>query len=259
MHTQVFILRCLSNLHVGQGDSHMKVIDKQVQRDSVTKFPAIHGSSLKGALREYFEHKAQSGTIPTDLITNVFGADSQRMSNQTLAAGKLYFGQGQLLSLPVRSDKHPFFNVTTREILAEFVETLSNNEVANHSDWISVIQPLIEVSDDELKIAKVFQTKFSGCILEEESFQAEFLPMEGKGAITDHKPWRLQAERILGGPFALMNHTDFQELTQDLPVIARNQLNNGQSENLWYEEIVPREARFFYVHQWRTNVTSQFP
>lgn len=36
----------------------------------------------------------------------------------------------------------------------------------------------------------------------------------------------------------------FYELAEDLPVIARNQLDNGVSENLWYEEVVPRQAVF---------------
>ena len=36
----------------------------------------------------------------------------------------------------------------------------------------------------------------------------------------------------------------FQEL--ELPVIARNKINEkGKSENLWYEEVVPRFSNFY--------------
>ena len=31
----------------------------------------------------------------------------------------------------------------------------------------------------------------------------------------------------------------------NLPVLARNHLDNGISQNLWYEEVVPHEAVFF--------------
>lgn len=37
---------------------------------------------------------------------------------------------------------------------------------------------------------------------------------------------------------------EFRELADNLPVIARNQLDNGISKNLWYEEVVPRQSVF---------------
>ncbi len=39
------------------------------------------------------------------------------------------------------------------------------------------------------------------------------------------------------------------EKAEELPVIARNQLENGISNNLWYEEIVPRETIFAWIVQ----------
>ncbi len=39
---------------------------------------------------------------------------------------------------------------------------------------------------------------------------------------------------------------DLQHITNGLPVIARNQLDNGESKNLWYEEVVPRATRFVF-------------
>ena len=41
----------------------------------------------------------------------------------------------------------------------------------------------------------------------------------------------------------------FKKLTDDLPVIARNYLDDGRSKNLWYEEYVPREAVFGCIVQ----------
>lgn len=39
-----------------------------------------------------------------------------------------------------------------------------------------------------------------------------------------------------------LSNEDFEQL----PVIARNKLDNGKSENLWYEEVVPAESRFVF-------------
>ncbi|MDO4770555.1 type III-B CRISPR module RAMP protein Cmr4 [Porphyromonas sp.] len=41
------------------------------------------------------------------------------------------------------------------------------------------------------------------------------------------------------------NENLLAELEQ-LPVIARNNLDNGESQNLWYEEVIPSEARFVF-------------
>ena len=49
--------------------------------------------------------------------------------------------------------------------------------------------------------------------------------------------------------FDLTKAIDFREAAQELPVVARNQLDNGKSENLWYEELLPRESIFAFVVQ----------
>ena len=41
-----------------------------------------------------------------------------------------------------------------------------------------------------------------------------------------------------------LSDQEISEHLEQLPVIARNQLNNGISANLWYEEFVPRKTVF---------------
>lgn len=51
------------------------------------------------------------------------------------------------------------------------------------------------------------------------------------------------------GEYGVIVHDNLLENLTDnhhLPVIARNHLENGQSKNLWYEQIVPRQARFYF-------------
>lgn len=42
---------------------------------------------------------------------------------------------------------------------------------------------------------------------------------------------------------------NLKDLADELPVIARNYLDNGISKNLWYEEVVPRESVFVACFQ----------
>lgn len=48
-----------------------------------------------------------------------------------------------------------------------------------------------------------------------------------------------------------MSFESFKKLCKDdhLPIIARNKLDNGISENLWYEQVVPSETVFYTIIQ----------
>lgn len=56
---------------------------------------------------------------------------------------------------------------------------------------------------------------------------------------------------VQGDGIALKSNLDkrFREGVQELPVVARNCLDNGKSVNLWYEEFVPRESVFVFAVQ----------
>lgn len=55
--------------------------------------------------------------------------------------------------------------------------------------------------------------------------------------------------QVQGEGWKAKKHTEFRGLTDDLPVTARNYLEDGTSKNLWYEEFVPREAVFGTLFQ----------
>lgn len=48
----------------------------------------------------------------------------------------------------------------------------------------------------------------------------------------------------------MCSYEDFKKYSDELPVIARNCLENGVSKNLWYEQVLPRKSRlaFFILH-----------
>jgi CRISPR-associated protein Cmr4 len=48
----------------------------------------------------------------------------------------------------------------------------------------------------------------------------------------------------------------FAEASEELPVVARNQLDNGESQNLWYEELVPHQSLFGFLVQAPLDMTN---
>lgn len=61
----------------------------------------------------------------------------------------------------------------------------------------------------------------------------------------------LRAVLVDGHEVEVMPAANFGELCEDenLPVIARNVLDNGRSANLWYEQVIPAETVFYAVIQ----------
>lgn len=54
---------------------------------------------------------------------------------------------------------------------------------------------------------------------------------------------------VLGKTLEVLPASAFKEHCERLHVIARNNLENGKSVNLWYEEVVPRQALFYTIIQ----------
>lgn len=212
--TLVFLVRGISNLHPGAGDSFYGAVDKTVQRDPATNRPAIFASSIKGALREYFEEECGYGQ-KSPFVYHVFGTPVKPVASDdpqaakaedNMRPGKYRFFSADLLSLPA-PDTDPdsdtaYHRVSDPEALSEFVEKISMLQAgiwADNLDLITAIEKAL-----------------------------------GEGAELKTEP---------------EHAAKFREIAEELPVIARNQLENGKSENLWYEEILPRESLFGFVVQ----------
>ena len=93
MKAKIFVIECLTNLHVGNGDVNFNIIDNEVERDVVTGFPTINSSGVKGALRAFFEENKLSK------INEIFGSENSKVTT----SGALKFLSANLLALPIRS------------------------------------------------------------------------------------------------------------------------------------------------------------
>ncbi len=227
--THCYVIRALTNLHMGSGDTEYGVIDKLVQRDSTTGYPVLHASGIKGAMREYFEDSVDS---PDGFVQYVFGGTKDDDPKK----GEYKFLDGHLISLPVRSNERPFYRTTSYLLLGDFLE--KNKSLDTGFVHATAIPHLQEVK----KKAVIF--KGSGDTVLEDFDTTVF--REGD----DHPVWASlkNLEPLLGNSKSVALCSDasvFKHFSESLPVIARNKLENGISENLWYEQIVPREARFY--------------
>jgi|LSQX01.2.fsa_nt_gb CRISPR-associated protein Cmr4 len=195
MKAYIVRLDCLTNMHVGNGDVNYNVIDNEVERDPVTKYPTINASGVKGALREFFRMQE------SPRINEIFGADTGGKNEQ----GKVKILGADMIAIPGRASggEKPFYLITTQEAVKrvnELAKTFINKEI------ISRAEPSKEVEVEGYKLNK-------------------------KSKIGDKEIY-------------IMDHEDFDTIS--LPVLARNKLDNGESKNLWYEEIVPHDSIFAF-------------
>jgi len=221
--TKLYTIETLTNLHVGAGDLNFDIIDNQVQRDDITELPIIHSSSLKGAFREAFR---EDNIEAKNSEKYIFGQENN--SNET-QAGAYKFFEAQLLSRPVRSNNRAYFNATSPKAVKNFLEAIENFKIEFDNELKTKLEELSELNPTDSN-PLIFEN-IADTILEDNT-----------AIYKSFKTSKLQ--ELLGENIALFSDKDFKEL--DLPVLARNQLENGESKNLWYEEVVPKKSKFFF-------------
>lgn len=223
-----YLIHAISNLHVGSGEGDFSVIDKQVQRDQSTRLPIIHASGIKGALREAMEYEYKNNGSNTTPILEVFGNDPDPKKRTNFQQGKYNFYDARLLALPARSSHDFFYLATCPGLLEEVVKNLQM--FSAQSEYLPLLESLSAQVSDE---AKYFGTNQDEPIRLEEEWDASYNDFD-----------LCKLTEIFGDRLVLLSNQAFDRLAKELPIIARNYLNDGISENLWYEEVVPREARF---------------
>jgi len=230
MKTELYKIQTLSNLHVGAGDINFDVIDNQVQRDAITNLPNINSSSLKGAFREAFEKENSQG-----LINFIFGPDNK--SEDSHQTGAYSFFEAQLLTRPVRSNVKFYFNATSPEVIKNILSYIEDFDIYFDETLKQELKKLSDIKPQKNR-PFIFEN-IKDTILEDD--EAVFNGFDIS-----------KLKEFLGDDLALFEDGDFKELA--LPVLARNYLEEGVSKNLWYEEVVPKKAQFFFAIGKPTNL-----
>ena len=228
----LYILTNLTNMHVGSGKNSYGIIDNLIQRDVLSSLPTIQSSSLKGALREFFSYSF--GDRKDDRIKYIFGSDAKE-DREKPQAGNYVFMSANLLSLPVRSNVQAFFRATCPLIINQFLEELKALGVTIPEE--EVLRQFMALIDG--KDALHFENFSTEVILEELDIIASKSEFAQLSRLFD----------LFGEKLVLLSDEKFMELVQDenLPIIARNYLENGVSQNLWYEQILPRQCHFSFL------------
>lgn len=210
MKPHLYTITCLTNLHVGSGDTNYNIVDREVQRDPVTNLPTIHASSLKGALRDHFTALGEG-----DYVKTVFGDGD--------APGQVKFFSAQLLARPLRvSSGNGFFVRTTSPgIVSQLRDLLLN--LGMEADKLPEKVPALK--------SNTAYGAHSGIKLEGMAWEAHQLDERLK--------------LLIGGKYAVVSDETMRQF--GLPVVARNCLENGKSVNLWYEELVPHQSVFYFT------------
>ncbi|MGE4456978.1 MAG: type III-B CRISPR module RAMP protein Cmr4 [Arcobacteraceae bacterium] len=241
---KAYIIKTKTNLHAGSGDTNFGIVDNQVQRDSITNLPVINSSSLKGAIRDHFgDMLKETNDLPigTDFVkpfvfNTIFGdeqknldADDTKTYSKLPKQGLVKFIDAKMLFLPLRSDKKPFYHVTSLATLKEAQSFLESFGITLDLDNLNTNNNSVVIGNESAVVEDV----------ECQALQADISKIKKIFGIEN---------------LALFNDEDFNEAVSNLPVIARNALDNGKSVNLWYEEIVPRESIFYTVLCYYANL-----
>lgn len=214
-------IECLTNLHVGSGDINYNIIDKEVETDPITKYPMIHASGIKGALRQYMENdKDMSGSV-----AEIFGA---RGEGEHSNAGSHKFLDARFLARPMRlsgNTQKPYILVTSIQAINDYLYLLDAFGIKTPADIKSIAEP--DFGDNEFLVC----SKDTDIYVEDEKTEA--LKDDAIKAVI---------KNILGDNFAIAKQIENYEL----PVVARNCLDDN-NRNLWYEQIVPYKSLFYFA------------
>jgi len=273
-----FLLETITNTHVGAGDTNYGVIDNMIQRDSRSGFPVVHSSSLKGAIRDHFKQLSDE-TIQNYTLEAVFGEESQErlnglkqnssdtdkqnidfLLNKMPRQGLMKFFEANLLTLPLRSTKKVFHHATCPYLALDYLENLKQFKVVDNDDTNNLIRFFQHLRAKLSNVNTPFIV-FSNARPEIEDYENGLSMAKDKAKEWDtfnYDSVRVQISKYFSphqvdnyiNAFAVFNDDLFQHIcTSGLPVIARNKLSDkGTSENLFYEEILPRRSVLWFMN-----------
>lgn len=234
MRTLLYQIRCLTNMHVGSGETAYNIIDNQVEKDPVLKNTAvIHPSGVKGAIKAFFS----STTEDKEMLDYIFGnevetADVTGKSQKKTVPGNYKFLGATLVARPFRVSRghQSYLPATTPEVV-------------NHQLELFRMLGIRRIGGCD--ISALNMPECTGKIMVTDTGRVKEL--EGKQTVnypnTEMEPL---LKKIIAPSFAVVDHEFWEQ--QEYPVVARNCLNEqGISENLWYEEIVPHESVFYFA------------
>ncbi|MBU8656323.1 type III-B CRISPR module RAMP protein Cmr4 [Bacillus pumilus] len=238
-----FWIHCLSPLHIGAGEG-VGVIDMPIQREKVTEWPIIPGSSIKGVQREYYRAKGQD-----TFVQKVFGTQG----DQDGSAGAIVMTDGRLFSFPVASRYGTFAYVASPLILKRLARDAKALGVSlDIPDLIEESSTLVTMNSTLVENDELYLGEFQGAAKKSQQL-TDFAKKMAKLLFDDKPSQTLWIER-----FVIVSDDVFQYIvTMNSEVTPRIRIDHETQTvskgALWYEEYVPAEA-IFYGLMWCDRV-----
>lgn len=218
--------------------------------------PEIHIRALE-------EKKKKSETVDPALAAAI------ERSRQLPQHGLVKFYEARLLTLPLRATRGVYRNATCPEAVLHYLETLHRFQIQGVPEehqrilmkfFEKLRENLNRENGPEFYVFSPNQTTLS--VEDFEGGATARIPSNGNGgdALWQGHPYtevEAAASALLlphgaGGPalpsLAVFQDDLFKEVCENgLPVVARNKLEKGTSENLFYEEVLPRRSVVWFM------------
>ncbi len=220
MLMKMYRLKCLTNLHMGGNGIGYSIVDLEVEKDPVTQEPVMNSTGVKGALRDWFSH--QKDVTEDDTNFN-FGKPGQETTQ-----GACKFFSGDLLARPV-----PVTDGTASYALGTTMDLLKNFfDKAFYMQATGAAFPAPELPNlaNRLLVG-------SSALRRVNDISTETAVQESNEAFMDFCRKVFETDN-----WVVMNFDQLHD--HSLSVQAHNVLENGKSDNLWYQEYVPHESVF---------------
>ena len=146
-----------------------------------------------------------------------------------------------MLTLPVRSNVRAFYKATCPAILNDLKEKLIVFGLDNGA--IECLEEVLQIDFKGNQFVLTNAPSYKEGLIEDFHLKNNYTIMK----LEDNKYKNLiEILNVEPEEFVLVRDDVFKEISDSLPVIARNRLDD--QKNLWYEEVVPRQTDFFFLH-----------
>ncbi len=234
----LYLIQCISPLHVGSGESSEGFVDIPIQRDHLG-FPVIWSSSLKGAIRNRFRNAGNNKNIEEA----IFGPDS----NDNMYASAVLIMDANLLLIPVRSLYGLFAFCTHPYLLRQLYEKLSvaYSITGNTQDHKLPTRLESFIENNKEKILCSDKTIMNGnkIILKEEEISNVEENSEFKSIFEELLPANIKFKQDILNRLVLLNDEYADIIKRSTIVQPRIKLNyetkHVERGALWTEEALP--------------------
>lgn len=239
MKKRLFIIRAMSNIHCGVGQG-VDDVDLPTARETMTGFPLVPGSTLKGVLRDYYNRAEEK-----EKVWVAFGPEFANQAGNEHASAFMVT-DARILALPVRSFAGVFAYVTAPLVLERFRRDLVQ------AGLVRDLPELPKLEAEKALAPQACENLLGDKILLED------LDLEADTVDTSWPKWVefLTGEKFFDNDwgtkiakprFILVSNDVFCFLCDTaLPVAARIKLNEETGTvkrgGLWYEESLPAET-----------------